>query len=179
MIEFTVPGVPTPKGRPRFRSIFAPEALRDVAREIVSAVKDGAVISRITRMLANLKPITTTYTPAETKAAAEAFAWQSKRYAPRAPLAGALRVDLVFIVPAPTRLDSERSRVWPHVRPDIDNYTKLVYDALNGMFWIDDGQICANTGTKRYGHPPRTEVRISRLSDVDETQIDLWKGFAK
>jgi Holliday junction resolvase RusA-like endonuclease len=33
-------------------------------------------------------------------------------------------------------------------RGDIDNYTKLILDALNGVAWVDDRQIAAITVRK-------------------------------
>lgn len=33
-------------------------------------------------------------------------------------------------------------------RGDIDNYTKLIFDALNGVAWVDDRQIAAISARK-------------------------------
>jgi Holliday junction resolvase RusA-like endonuclease len=61
------------------------------------------------------------------------------------PLKGALRCDCLFIMPRPKNL------IWktrsmprlPHVvKPDRDNLDKAVMDALKGLAWIDDSQIC-------------------------------------
>lgn len=147
MIQFTIPGVPVPKGRPK-----------------ASIIGQGAS-ARVH-----------IYTPAETVAAERALLLQAKRFRPAKLPNGPLRVDLIFVVLAPAHFDIYRSRKWPHVKPDVDNYVKLVLDALNGHFWHDDGQICAGSWTKVYGHPPRTEIRIQALSDADETQQELWRG---
>jgi len=146
-IEFTIPGVPVPKGRPRGRMI----GKGPMARVQI-------------------------YTPPETQAAESNFLMRAKKHRPPHMLDGPLRVDILFVVPAPASLHGDRSRKWPEVRPDIDNYSKLVLDALNGIFWHDDGQVCASSVVKVYGHPPRTEVRITKLSDVDEAQHALWEG---
>ena len=44
--------------------------------------------------------------------------------------------------------------------PDLDNLVKLVADSFNGIFWEDDKQIDNLTAEKRYGNPPRTVVLI-------------------
>lgn len=49
---------------------------------------------------------------------------------------------------APVKFKSEESRLeqdgLPYTkRPDFDNCCKLINDALNGVAWLDDSQICA------------------------------------
>ena len=43
-------------------------------------------------------------------------------------------------------LDQEPTKL----RGDIDNYAKLVLDALNGVAWIDDRQVVILTAAKSY-----------------------------
>lgn len=135
MIEFTILGVPVPW-----------------ARATPFPFKDRAGKLRV-RMI----------TSESTRNAEEAFRLQSLKYRPRKPLTGPLRLDCFFVLPMPARLDDDRSRLWPHVKPDADNYVKLVMDSLNEIFWHDDGQICAPLPWKIYGHPPRTIVRVRPL----------------
>lgn len=45
-------------------------------------------------------------------------------------------------------------------KPDIDNYIKLVCDALNGIAWEDDNEVAEVYAIKRYSNNPRTEVSI-------------------
>jgi len=62
-----------------------------------------------------------------------------------APLTGPLRVDCVFVFP---RVQAMRwkSKPMPRVRHttknDLDNICKAVFDALNGLLYADDRQIC-------------------------------------
>ncbi len=42
-------------------------------------------------------------------------------------------------------------RLYPHTRPDLDNYLKLLWDALNGVIFKDDAQIISVTATKIFG----------------------------
>jgi Holliday junction resolvase RusA-like endonuclease len=46
-------------------------------------------------------------------------------------------------------------------RPDLDNTTKAVLDALNGVAWEDDSQVARLVVSKSYGTEARTTVRIS------------------
>jgi Holliday junction resolvase RusA-like endonuclease len=167
LVEFSVLGVPVPKGRARFAVMFSKGA---AARLRAAAPFD---VLRVARSCVHVS----THTPEDTRNAEHAFRLSCLRAKPRKPFAGPLRVDLVFVVPAPARLEAERSRSWPHVRPDADNYAKLVLDALNGSFWDDDGQVCALGVVKIYGLTPRTDVRISQLGGVaDGSQLQLWGG---
>jgi crossover junction endodeoxyribonuclease RusA len=71
--------------------------------------------------------------------AAIAEAWK-KKFGRRKPLEGPVKVTVDFdkhgmwIEVAPTELESV-------LRGDIDNYMKAVLDALNGIAYVDDGQI--------------------------------------
>lgn len=47
------------------------------------------------------------------------------------------------------------------VKPDVDNLLKLVKDALNGLAYADDSQVCRyDCASKCYGDRPRTVIRI-------------------
>ena len=48
--------------------------------------------------------------------------------------------------------------------PDTDNLEKLVCDALNGIAYSDDRQVCIIRGEKRWSDWPRTEITIKDLS---------------
>ena len=53
---------------------------------------------------------------------------------------------------------------WPHtVKPDVDNLLKLVKDGLNGLAWVDDAQAISVTGRKQYGETAATHVTITLL----------------
>jgi Holliday junction resolvase RusA-like endonuclease len=46
-------------------------------------------------------------------------------------------------------------------KPDIDNYIKGVMDALNGVCWIDDAQVCQITAVKHYSHNGSIKINLS------------------
>jgi len=50
---------------------------------------------------------------------------------------------------------------WHINRPDKDNLLKFVKDALNGVFWKDDSVVCDGRETKQYSSNPRIEITIS------------------
>lgn len=90
--------------------------------------------------------------------------WHSLPHRPKEPLEGALGLKLVFVLPRPKRL-KKGEREYCVARPDCDNLTKGLQDALRG-FWGDDAQVCELRVTKvyaAYGEKPCIEVRIRQL----------------
>lgn len=98
------------------------------------------------------------YTPASTKQAErvvrEAVWEQSGGY--KFPAGIPLQIVATFYRPRPK---SKKSR-YPVTKPDIDNYFKLVLDALNGTSYEDDNQVTTATIRKRYDSNPRIELLI-------------------
>lgn len=74
----------------------------------------------------------------------------------------ALYAVVNFYLQMPKRPKSK----YPITRPDGDNLTKAIYDALNQIVWEDDSQIVSWMGSKRYAQPgtkPRIEISIHEL----------------
>lgn len=64
--------------------------------------------------------------------------------------------------------------IFADCKPDRDNIEKLVLDACNAIVWRDDAQVVTgNPPVKRYGYPPRTEVRIDFLTDAMPTPAQI------
>jgi len=65
-----------------------------------------------------------------------------------------------------TKREQQRKSPYPirmHCkRPDIDNVAKAVMDALNGICWKDDGQVCRLVATKHIC--PSSDPRGARVS---------------
>ena len=84
-------------------------------------------------------------------------------------ITGPIRVDCVFVFPR------QANRIWakkpmPRYRktskPDIDNLQKAVLDALNGVLWTDDAQVCAGGVEKWHAagdESPHTVVWIEAI----------------
>jgi Holliday junction resolvase RusA-like endonuclease len=114
------------------------------------------------------------FTPAKTREAEQTFVARSLEFRPPYPLTGPILLSLTFILPIPksapkkTRMLMESEAALghdqPHTkRPDLDNLVKLVKDACNGVFWMDDSQVYAIGARKLYGAIPRTIVRIEEV----------------
>jgi len=52
---------------------------------------------------------------------------------------------------------------WDTRKPDLDNLAKTIADALNGLAYADDAQICQLTAWKFFGEPERVEIEIWSL----------------
>ena len=55
---------------------------------------------------------------------------------------------------------AESGKLRPLTRPDMDNYEKTVYDAINGVVFVDDSQIIKVDAEKFYSIIPRIEINI-------------------
>lgn len=53
-------------------------------------------------------------------------------------------------------------KIYPLVKPDIDNCIKSIMDALNGVAYKDDKQVVLVRSIKRYGEHPQTIIDIGR-----------------
>ncbi|NTU49544.1 MAG: RusA family crossover junction endodeoxyribonuclease [Desulfobulbaceae bacterium] len=83
----------------------------------------------------------------------------SRQHCPECPLTGPLYLHIDFYFPRPkshygTGKNSGKLKptapLYHIARPDADNLTKFVCDALNGVFWGDDAQIAQVQATKKY-----------------------------
>lgn len=92
----------------------------------------------------------------------------------RPPLEGAVSVSLRFRMPIPKSETKRRREAMAagevaHItKPDKDNLTKAIYDALNKIVWRDDAQICRGFQTKIYSDRPGVDVRIEALEPQGE-----------
>ena len=134
MIRFFIPGTPVPQARPRFtRQGWAYEP--KTCKDYKKAVAQAARI-----------------------------AWGDCE-----PLDGPVEVALIFVLPIPKswplkRRDAARAgTLLPLKKPDGDNLEKLVLDALTGVCWNDDMQICRCAWDKAYGTDPGVMVSIDAI----------------
>ena len=51
-------------------------------------------------------------------------------------------------------------------RPDVDNLCKGVFDALNGLIWVDDSQIVGIHAWKRYGYNDAIIMRVWETKEL-------------
>ena len=82
------------------------------------------------------------------------------------PVEGAVEVAIVFCFARPKshtkaqRLDDRHTQ-----KPDLDNLTKAVLDALNGVCWADDSQAFRLRPEKKWASEAKTIIAI----DIDPT----------
>jgi Holliday junction resolvase RusA-like endonuclease len=97
-----------------------------------------------------------------------------QRQAPGKLLLGPLRVDCYFYYGRPKShyrtgrnagILKDSAPLWKANGKDRDNCDKFVLDALTGVFFRDDSQICDGRIIKQYSEIPRTEIYITILSD--------------
>lgn len=112
-----------------------------------------------------------TETPYKTKVfentIAEYYMYEAKgfKYEEKVPLV----VDLVFGMKIPSsyskkkRQDIDLGLLMPTTKPDIDNLTKSILDALNGIAFVDDSQIVQITAAKEYASEPYIYLNIREM----------------
>lgn len=92
--------------------------------------------------------------------------------APEKPFLGPLRVDTYFHFAyrkgdyhtgAKAGILKASAPIWKDTGKDRDNCDKLILDALTGIFWVNDSQVCDGRIKKMYSEKPRTEIFIKRL----------------
>lgn len=129
--------------------------------------------SRWMRPAENTLPDGTTYRFTDKKAQAgkNAIAFEAKRaFGLRRPFTGPVlvRVIAIFAIPPswPKKLQqaAREGRVMHVQDPDLDQVVKQAKDAMIGIAFVDDNQVCGYPNSaKRYGYPERTEITIEAL----------------
>lgn len=68
-----------------------------------------------------------------------------------------IELDFIFVRPASSK------REFPSIRPDIDKLERSVLDALTGILYKDDGQVCKVSKTKIYGLTEGVRIAIAPM----------------
>jgi Holliday junction resolvase RusA-like endonuclease len=61
---------------------------------------------------------------------------------------------------------------WHVVKPDTDNVVKAIKDALKGLAWRDDSQVCREEIEKHYDDAPRTVVIIRAIEEAGSVALN-------
>lgn len=136
MIQFTVPGNPTAKGRPRFSTrggfvrSYTPEKTR---------------VAELAFAYAALP-----YKPKEPLSGALRIDFQFYLQTPRS-------------WSRKRRDEAEKGQIRHITKPDADNLVKTCMDAMNGVFFLDDAQVVEFSSSKHYSDNPRTVVTIVQV----------------
>lgn len=150
-IDFTVPGEPQGKGRPKFArrgnfvSTYTPEK---------TASYENRVILAYSQQCKNFK-----------------FGDKSQL---------AMTIKAFFQPPksvSTKKLDLMIDKIIrPTKKPDADNIAKIIADALNGIAYRDDSQIVSLKIEKYFDTYPRTEIAIEEINNADN---DVFKKVKK
>ena len=87
-------------------------------------------------------------------------------HAPKEPIETTLSVNLVIYRQIPKSTSKKKrekmlsGEIRPTVKPDIDNLSKSILDACNGIIYKDDSQIVGLNATKYYSDSPGAEIEI-------------------
>lgn len=80
-----------------------------------------------------------------------------------------ISLDILFLMPRPQKSvwKSKPMPRYPHTaKPDVDNLTKGIKDALNGVVYRDDSQV-ANIHSSKWvcagGENPKTIIKLSKI----------------
>lgn len=151
-IEFTVIGLPEPKGSTRSFAFHAKDKYTGQP------------------MYVNGKPVLRAATTSDNpklkdwQHAVASGAHRALEQVPepeRALLVGPVAIDVVFELPRPK--SAPKSRTAHTTRPDLDKLLRAVKDALTNVLWRDDGQVTEIRARKRYAEMqqhPRVFVAV-------------------
>lgn len=81
-------------------------------------------------------------------------------------LSGALEVILIFCLPIPKSISKKKRAELHYItkKPDLDNLSKAVMDAINNTgIWEDDSQIAHLDVSKIYSEEPRCLITIREV----------------
>lgn len=121
------------------------------------------------------------YTPANTqKWEADARSEARAAMGNNVPFGGPCEMWVTAVFPVP--------RSWPNWKqeaalaqhmvhtstPDADNIAKIAQDALNGVVFVDDGQVAYCRTTKRYGERPGVYILVRELDQPADAKD--WKA---
>ena len=99
---------------------------------------------------------------------------QIDKWKPKMPIVGDIMLKVIFTIPYPKKfyrtgkykhLLKDNIPEYVSVRPDIDNYCKLLLDILQGKdrYFVDDSQVVKLQAEKVYGTKGKTEVVIEEI----------------
>lgn len=92
------------------------------------------------------------------------------------PLDAAIGVTVWFYMPIPKSLSGKVDPGQYHTKkPDIDNLIKGLFDAANGILWIDDNRVVDMTVFKVYGNKPGIDIEIEEIGGLVHGQTEMAK----
>lgn len=140
MINFFIPGKPTGKGRPRVcRNVtYTPKETKDYETLVRTCYK---------QKYGDKEPI-----PTKTPVEVEIYAY----------------FKIPKSMPKKQKELIENNELFPTVKPDGDNISKIILDALNGLAYADDNQVTDLTIYKQYA---TTDAAVGVLVNIREKRF--------
>lgn len=109
------------------------------------------------------------YTPknvAEWRGVVRVFAKEACREPLAGPIAVTITVHLLKPESWPKKNTPKFPWQWaPYKKPDLDNVSKPILDACNGVAWLDDAQIVDLRLVKSWWHRPEVMVEIVQVQE--------------
>lgn len=69
--------------------------------------------------------------------------------------------------------DAVNHVVLPTTKPDIDNVEKALFDAMNGVVWVDDVQVVNVSKRKRYAATPGVRIAVMPALGGDDLSAGM------
>jgi len=138
MYNFTIPIDPRGKGRPRFSSGKFVRVYTDNKTRAYEDQLKAHITSHLLRELGSFSKVSS------------------------ALMDYPVQVEVIFNIKRPKSV-SEKKRKYPIVKPDIDNYIKALFDAMNGIVWKDDSLVVQCKVQKLYASKGSIEVTVSKM----------------
>lgn len=137
-INFTVPGDPVPKGRPKFTTV------------------NGRAKAYTPKKTKHYEEVITVFAKMAMRGAAPLAGPVS------------VKIGIFLAIPASWSKKKKEMAlvgdVLPTKKPDADNVTKACFDGMNGIVFIDDAQIVESFQKKAYSLEPRVEIQVLTLA---------------
>ena len=106
---------------------------------------------------------------------AAALAYKTAARGYRFPDGAAVAITIHAYYPIPQRTSKAKreemimGNLLPTVKPDVDNVSKLILDALNGVACDDDKQVVGGTAWKWYSDNPHIVVTVQDAGEFLKT----------
>ncbi len=124
------------------------------------------------------------YMPKKKRLNANAIRLLARGYAPPEPWTGPIQLDVHCVRQLPKRLPKrwkgmDRAELvgLPHFegKPDITNQLKQAEDAIKGLYYVDDDQVCCGTRSKSWGVEGCVHIFVAELTpDEHRTLVRQW-----
>ncbi len=100
------------------------------------------------------------------------------------PFDGPVSVKVTYVFPPQSNWTKKKMAelqagkvFYKTTKPDLtDNLNKGLFDAMNGIVFVDDSRICLNESRKIYGLVPRTEVELVLIEESNTNPYPSLQG---